>query len=144
MPGPLDRIRSRLPGLTSFIDKLRGLVSREPLQGVEPGAETRAPSPVEVAKVRFQGPLQGLPDVMARIQFAARQVPPLRLLEVYHDTPRPSEPYSYRYRAKDDPHVPLLYVYCLKDHHIEAHKLQRIQDLQVTAVPYMPRWPVEF
>lgn len=142
MPSPFDRIRSRLPGLQSFIDRVRSLVQRD-LPEEDPSAPP--PAPVEVARVRFQGPLAGLPDVMARVQFAARQVPPLLLNEVYHDTPRRSEPYSYRYRAKEEPHVPLLYVYCHKDHNIEAHKLQRIQDLQVTAQPFPAiRWPIEF
>lgn len=63
---------------------------------------------------------------------------------LYNGHWRDAEVYSYRYRDKDKPHQPLLYAYCRKDDQIEAFKLDKIQDIQLTDRPFNPRWVVEF
>jgi hypothetical protein len=84
-------------------------------------------------------------DVMARIARAGAQ---WRILRVrYHDTERDLEPYSFRYRDADDPHIPLLYAYCHKDEATEAFKLKKFQSITITNRTYGPigaKWDNEF
>jgi hypothetical protein len=80
---------------------------------------------------------------MQRIQEAGRHRPPVLLHALYHDHWRYLEPYSYRYRARDKPWIPLFYAYCHKDNQIEAFSLSKIQDLRVTETPFRPKWTVE-
>lgn len=54
------------------------------------------------------------------------------------------EPYSFRYRDKDTPSIPLFYAYSHKDNAIRSYKLLRVQGLALTRQTYTPRWPVEF
>lgn len=92
----------------------------------------------------FVGPANSLQEIKRRIEWAGRQMPPLLLNLTYHGYPRKVEGYSYRYRDADHPHIPLFFGWCGKDLHIEAYKLLKIQDVQVTNLPFNPRWPVEF
>jgi predicted DNA-binding transcriptional regulator YafY len=93
-------------------------------------------------------PPRSLAEVRQRIQVAGRNY---RLLKMAYTaanaggpTWRDVEPYSFRYRAKDEPWVPLFFGYCHKDASTEAYKLQRINHLQVTDKPFSPQWAVEF
>lgn len=81
-------------------------------------------------------------EKMLRIQTAGRRRVLLNMQ--YNGVYRKVEPYSYRYRDKDNPNEPLFYAYCYKDQQIEAFKIRRIQDLQVTGEQFAPRWTVEF
>jgi len=105
--------------------------------------ELQQPQQQEVPAIA-QTPPASLQEVKHRIQLAGRQVPPVLLRMRYNNNWRDVEPYSFRYRDADDPHVPLLYAYCHKDNQIEAFKLKKITDLQVTSTPFVPQWDVEF
>ena len=126
--GPAD------PGLSSRIRQhIRDRLRLEPLTTSEqsqPAAE--------------QGPPRSLEEVRQRIQAAGRQMPPRLLRMFYNNHLRDVEPYSFRWRDRDDPHIPLFFGYCYKDKQIEAFKLKKIQDIQVTDQAFQPRWPVEF
>ena len=63
---------------------------------------------------------------------------------LYNDHWRDVEPYSYRFRDADTPHVPLLYGHCSRHNQIEAYKLRKIQDLQIKDEFFQPQYPVEF
>lgn len=91
-----------------------------------------------------------LEDVKARIQWAGRnrRVVIVHYVDV-HGVPhahRDMEGYSYRYRAKQDRHVPLFYGWCRLHNEIHAMKLQGMTDVQFKDEAYTPRngWPVEF
>jgi hypothetical protein len=115
------------------IDRVQQLVRQR--LGLEPQVEQAPP---------YYGPPRSLEEVKQRIQQAGRQMPPVLLRMEYNGNYRDVEPYSYRYRDAEDPHIPLFYGYCHKDNQIEAFKLKKITDLQVTAQPFQPRWVVEF
>lgn len=150
----VDRVRERVqrelnPGGTSntpppgppadpaFLSRIRELthqqVGTDPTQPPPP----KAPDP-------YQGPPRSLEEVKARIQAAGRQRPPKLLRMLYNGNWRDTEPYSFRWRDADDPQIPLFFGYCHKDDHIEAYKLKKIQDLQVTNRPFQERWVCEF
>lgn len=57
----------------------------------------------------------------------------------YNGHKRYIEPYSYRFRGGHQ----LLYAFCWKDQHIEAFRPDRIQDIELTDIPFKPRWPIE-
>lgn len=98
-------------------------------------------------------PPSGVADVMARIQEAGRRKV---LLSAHYAAAHGHGPswrylgaYSYRYRDKADPGIPLLYAWCGIHHapgarDVEAFKPKRFLDLQVTNLPFSPAWPVEF
>ncbi len=142
-----DRVRDQLgvettaprpddPGLSSRIKQ----IVRERL-----GLDPTAPMPEEVgAEPPYYGPPRSLEEVRQRIQEAGRNLPPLMLRMLYNNRWRNVEPYSFRWRDKDDPHIPLFYAYCHKDKQTEAFKLKKVQDLQVTNQPFQPRFVVEF
>lgn len=106
------------------------------------------PSPTETVSQTqapvVSGPPTSLEEIKQRIQDAARRMPPLKLRALYNGAWRNLSPYSFRYRDADDPHIPLLYAYCDKDKQVECFKLKKFQDLQITAEPYVPQYPVEF
>lgn len=98
-------------------------------------------------------PPSGVADVMGRIQEAgARRV----LLMAHYAAAHGHGPswrylgaYAYRWRDKDDPSVPLVYCWCAIHHApggdgVEAFKLRRFLDLQVTDLPWSPHHEVEF
>jgi predicted DNA-binding transcriptional regulator YafY len=132
---------------TTFEDRLREKV-RKFLRLDEPSAAPSSEPPA--APPPYYGKPRSLEEIKARLQAAGSRRPPVLVRMYYRAEDAPSaswrdvEPYSYRYRAKEDPHVPLLYGYCHKDQQLEAFKLQRIEDLQVTNTPFQPRWRVEF
>lgn len=110
-----------------------------------PGAAPVAPAPDEApAPERVRGRPRSLEEIKQRIQEAGRQLPPVMIRMLYHNRWRDVEPYSYRYRDADDPHIPLFFGYCHKDDQIEAFKLKKIQDVQVTQQPFNARYVVEF
>lgn len=138
-----DRVRQELGGgdSGSFGERVRRLVRKRlsPTEDAAPEAPPEAP-PEEPP---YRGPPRSLAEVNQRIQEAGRKRVLLRML--YNGVWRDVEPYSYRYRDADDPHIPLLYGWCVtKDDQIEAYKLKKIEDLQVTNRPYNPRFVVEF
>lgn len=114
----------------------------------------RAVNLVRRDKGEVRGPVQRPPpssvgDVMARIQEAGRNH--VLLLANYAaahghgPTWRYLGPYSYRYRDKDDPAIPLFYAHCYIHGHSEAFKLKRFLDIQVTALPFADaKFKVEF
>lgn len=81
-------------------------------------------------------------EKMFRIQTAGRLG--VLLWMRYNGQYRKVEPYSYRYRDADYPDEPLFFGWCDKDKQIEAFKIRKIQDIQVTEEPFEPRWTVEF
>jgi len=91
-----------------------------------------------------QPPVSGnLQEIKARIAAAGRRMVMLRMK--YHGTPRNVEPYSIRDgRAADG--GDLFYGWCYKDNALESFRLDRIEDIQITNIPFQPRnnWPVEF
>jgi len=155
-PGLVDRIRNQVRNI--FAPSAPNAPNApEPGAPQDPGFFSRIRDQAKswLSKRReeappFQGPPAGLNDIMARIQWAGRQNPPRMLRMSYQskDSPMPQwrnvEPYSYRYRAKEDPHIPLFFGYCHKDQGIEAYKLQRIADIQITDKPFAPKYEVEF
>ena len=76
-------------------------------------------------------------DKMGMIAEAARTV--TLLFMKYNGNWRYVEPYSYRFKGEGR----LFYGFCMKDQHIESFRLEKIEDLQNTEMPYAPRWPVE-
>lgn len=94
-------------------------------------------------------PVSGPEDVLLRMREAVHQEPPKLVRALYKGedatsaTWRLLEPYSIRYRGKGG--VPLLYAACEKESYkgIEAFRLERFQDVQVTDIPFKPRWKVE-
>jgi hypothetical protein len=89
------------------------------------------------------GPLP-LQELQRRIQLAGSNR--LQINCAYNGFIRRLEPYSYRYRDKDDPQIPLLYAWCWKDNAVEAFKIRRFTMMQVTRDPYASNlpYPVEF
>lgn len=91
-----------------------------------------------------------LADVRARIQWAGRNrrllVMGYRDMDGNQHAHRDVEPYSYRYRAKKDRHIPLFYAYCRLHNEIHCFKLQGITDCQIKDELFTPRqgWVVEF
>jgi hypothetical protein len=126
-----------------FMSRIKQLVKQQLGYGQPPGPP--APPGAPPAAPEYQGPPRGLAEIKQRIQEAGRQQPPKLLKLLYNNQWRDVEVYSYRFRDADDPHIPLLYAFDVtKDNQIEAYKLKKIQDLQVTGRPYQPRWVVEF
>lgn len=126
-----------------FMSRIKQLV-RERL-GIEPAVRDAEPAPGGFGDQDvYYGPPKSLEDVKRRIQEAGRSQPPMLLRVFYNGQWRDLEPYSYRYQDKDDPHIPLFFAFCHKDQQIEAFKLKKIFDIQVTRRPYQPKWTVEF
>lgn len=136
-------------GLTEgLVERLKERVKRELEQRVvspikervrqELGIEEPVPDPEHQPHRR---PVS-IAEKMFRIQDAGRQR--VMLYMEYNGIYRYVEPYSYRYRDKDNPNQPLLFAYCHKDHGIEAFKLVKITDAVVTRRTFSPRWDVEF
>lgn len=156
-PGLVDRIRNQVRDLFAPAAPNAPQAPAPGTQQQDPGFFSRIMDKARswLSKERkdeptFQGPPSGISDIMTRIQWAGRQSPPRLLRMAYQSANSPVaqwrdvEPYSYRYRAKEDPNIPLFFGYCHKDHNIEAYKLQRIADIQVTDKTFNPRWEVEF
>jgi len=96
--------------------------------------------PAEIPQPPVAGNIQ---EIKARIAAAGRRMVMLRMK--YHGQPRNVEPYSIRDgRASDG--GDLFYGWCHKDDALESFRLDRIEDIQITNLPFMPRngWPVEF
>jgi predicted DNA-binding transcriptional regulator YafY len=91
-----------------------------------------APAPTPVV----QSPIS-IDDKMGMIAEAARTK--TLLFMKYNGDWRYTEPYSYRFRGEGR----LFYAFCFKDQRINSFKLEKIEDLQLTEMPYAPRWPVE-
>jgi hypothetical protein len=150
-PGLFSRVRDRIRDELGF--------GPRPLTGPQsPTSPTlptyQPPQPPQQHMPRptpliYRGPPRSLNEVMHRIQEAGRK----RVLlyanyQAKDGNPiwRHMEPYSFRYRDSDSPWIPLVYCFCHKDteNQIEAFKLRRFHDLQVTDQPFTPKWPVEF
>jgi predicted DNA-binding transcriptional regulator YafY len=114
--------------IVNFVGKFR---QPHRVQQVKPRQTVAPIQPV------ISGP-KGHDEIMMTISAAAEQ---LRLLRMtYKDgASRFVEPYSYRWRAGNQ----LFYAYCYRNSSIKSFRLDRIQDAEVTDMPYMPRWPVE-
>ena len=119
--------------------------------------------PFRLEEPTIAGPPQGPDDVIHRLQVAMRQGVYVHMR--YHNVYRDVEPYSFRWRGIKEYHqeqykdpntgrartrttkvkdsYPLFYGWCTKDKGIEAFKIEKIQDLQVTKRHFNPRWPVE-
>jgi hypothetical protein len=140
-----------MPFVRNVFQRARDYVQRvlgpspSPSPGPSPAPEPGPPLP----PFPNQRPTS-LDDVKARIQWAGRNRRVLTIDYVDMDGVvhghRDVEPYSYRYRAKKDAHIPLFYAYCRMHQEIHAFKLQGIRDVQFTADVFMPRnsWEVEF
>jgi hypothetical protein len=96
-------------------------------------------------------PARTAQEVLMRIHEAASQRPPKMVRALYKAkdadvaTWRHLQPYSLRMRAKDDPGTPLIYAACEKDQwKVEAFIPARFEDVQVTNIPFTPRYKVEF
>jgi hypothetical protein len=135
-------------GLTeSLVQRLKERVKRELSEGVlspiapviqqQLGIEPDEPQPLQPHRRPTT-----LAEKMFRIQEAGGNN--VLLWMEYNGVYRHVEPYSYRYRDRDNPHEPLLFAWCHKDKGIEAFKLRKITDCVVTDRPFTPRWPVEF
>lgn len=125
-------------GIKNRIKQELGIGQPQPGLPLAPGQPPPPPKPA------YSGPPRNLSEVKERIQKAGRSKPPMLVRMLYNGQWRDVSVFSYRYRDADDPHIPLLYGYCHKDNHIEAFKLKKIQDIQVTNRPFQPQWPVEF
>ena len=93
-------------------------------------------------------PISGPEDVLLRMREAVRQNPPklVRASYLAADAASPTwrllEPYSIRYRG--DGNAPLLFAACEKEAwKTEAFRLDRFKDVQVTDIPFKPRWKIE-
>lgn len=127
-----ERSKQELNRLTQPVQDLGQRLKTRVLDTL--GVETQPAAP--------QPPPATNAEKLLRIQMAGRNRTMLNMQ--YNGVYRKVEPYSFRYRDKDEPHVPLFYAFCHKDRQIEAFKIRRIQDLQVTNEVFSPRWPVEF
>lgn len=117
-------------GLTAgFIDRLRERINQ--MWG-EDGDSI-------ATDARAVGPADDIDTIMYRIRAAGRMHTLLYMK--YNNTWRHVEPYSFRYRSKGM--QPLFYGYCRLHDTIEAYRIDRIQDVQLTDRPYSPRWEVE-
>lgn len=86
------------------------------------------------------GPGVDAPIIMYRIRAAAaRQV---LLYMKYNGEWRHVEPYSWR-RRQAVGNTPLLMGFCYLHSTIEAYKVDKIEDVQVTDRPFKPKWPIE-
>lgn len=144
--------RFRLPNLPGrIVDKLRNVIKQRregpgpslPPPRSDPGRSgprtvyTTTGDPQLDEAVRSMtslGPLS-LAELQKRIKFCADHRLQGRML--YHGNFRNVEPMSYRYRAREERFVPLLYAWCWKDRAVEAFKLQKVGAFQVTYQPYM-------
>jgi hypothetical protein len=133
-PGLFERLKDRFKReLTErVVSPVRERVERG--LGVEPPEEEPPPTP--------HRPPTTNAEKMFRIQQAGQQG--VLLWMRYNGQYRNVEPYSYRYRDADYPSEPLFFGWCFKDKKIEAFKIRKIQDIQVTDTPFAPRWTVEF
>ena len=106
----------------------------EPGPGPEPGMEPEIPP---------QPPPDSPEEIRDRIRAAGRRLLLLRMK--YHGQPRNVEPYSIRDGRGADG-TDLFYAWCYKDNALESFRLDRIEDIQITNIPFKPRndWPVEF
>ena len=138
--GPDTTETAMVPHKPSLADRIKNVVRRVlNIEQPTPALPGEPPEPP-----LYTGPPRTLEEVKQRIQEAGRQHPPVLLRALYNGRWRDLEPYSYRKRDRDDPHIPLLYAFCHKDNGIEAFKLKKFRDLQVTNRPFQPRWDVEF
>jgi hypothetical protein len=128
-------------GLTKRLFERIKEVVKEQLLPVPAPAPKDAPTPEPEGPVDL-GPPSSLEELKYRITFAGRNRLIARMK--YNGQWRDTEVYSYRMRDADDPKIPLLYAWCGKDRGIEAFKLKRIEDFQLTDRVYEARWPVEF
>lgn len=81
-----------------------------------------------------------LDELQRRLQAAAQNRLQARMM--YNGVWRNFEPMSYRYRAKEQSRIPLVYGWCWKDRAVECFKLQKIGSFQLTYLPY--RNPTDF
>ena len=134
-----DRVKERtltelgLPGRTQVP------VARDPwAEAWEP-----APEPTQSPEIPPQGPATTEDEIRARISAAGRRLLLIRMK--YHGLPRDVEPYKIADgRGKDG--NDLFYGWCYKDKALESFRMDRIEDVQITNRPFVPRnnWPVEF
>lgn len=94
-------------------------------------------------------PPSGPQEILMRVQEAASQDPPCMVRALYQAkdaqvaTWRLLQPYSIRARAEDG--AWLLYAGCEKDNwNVESFDLRRFKDLQVTNLPFTPKFDVEW
>jgi predicted DNA-binding transcriptional regulator YafY len=79
-------------------------------------------------------------DLGTKMQIIAQAARTRTLLFMrYNSNWRYVEPYSYRHKTTGQ----LLFAFCHKDQHIESFNPNKIEDLQLTEIPFKPRWPVE-
>lgn len=147
-PGFVQRIQEGvrnlgLPSALDIADRTVQRVRRE-INDRLPGGGAPRGDFGEAADVAMSPIPSDVADVMARIERAASRW--LMIFVAYHDQERFLEPYSYRYRDADDPHIPLVYCYCHKDKATEAFKLKKFQRIEITKRQYGPpgKWDNEF
>jgi predicted DNA-binding transcriptional regulator YafY len=93
---------------------------------------TTQPQPVQTAPTGI--------DLGTKMQIIAQSAKSRTLLFMrYNSNWRYVEPYSYRHKSTGQ----LLFAFCHKDQHIESFNPNKIEDLQLTEIPFKPRWPVE-
>lgn len=92
--------------------------------------------------------ITGPQDVLLRCREAVNQRPPKLVHALYKAKDAPTatwrhlECYSIRYRGKNN--APLLFAACSKENWgTEAFDLGRFEDVQVTDIPFSPRWQIE-
>lgn len=97
----------------------------------------KAPAPVVVPETPVSRPPEAAMDFAQAIAEAARQKVLLQMR--YKGVLRYVEPYSYRWFSTGKHFMG----YCYRDHRINSFKPERIEMLQLTDIPFTPRWPVE-
>jgi hypothetical protein len=131
-------LRPRTEQLSLFDPDLVKRLQRQLQQSLE--QQKPPPAPVDQSKPATLG------EVLARINHAGRQRPPIILRITYSGKERHVEPYSFRYRDRDNPHIPQLMAFELEDGKTKSFKLLSLLqgDIQFTDRTFNPRWPLEF
>lgn len=98
-------------------------------------APQRVPTPAS------QRPAIGLGEIKQRIIAGGRTRTKVHML--YLGKWRMCSPYSFRYRDKDLPHIPLVYIFEDGSPTIKSFKLWKVSDARNTDLVFDPRWTVE-
>lgn len=134
-----------MAGLSDFWTRIRVLYRNLGQRVVRPTAppqrtvgprSTTAPQAPEVPAIPPAGPLD-MATTLDNIHAAGRRL--LQLDITYNGTQRLVEPYSMRLKSTGQ----LFFGYCSIHGCIHSFRLERIQAIRVTDIPYTPRWPVE-
>ena len=145
--GLLDRIRQYTqPGTGAATDPTvspgpqPGLIQRLKDRTLEYLEQRLAPQRVP-QMAPSQRPAAGLSEIKQRIIAGGRTRTKVHLL--YLGKWRMCSPYSFRYRDKDLPHIPLVFVFEDGSPTIKSFKLWKTADARNTDLVFDPRWTVE-